>query len=171
MDSSLRERFAQLGPVRDVARVTSGTPAVFSLHLPQDRPVPKPVDAMVVLARRGLSMLRAKRAVEALLERGTLLVELPTVEDMSAVVHELGETGIQAQAAQLSKTLDVRALRNRLGLTREQFALRYGLEVETLKNWETGKREPDTAARSYLHVISADPERVEQAYARPSFGP
>jgi putative transcriptional regulator len=44
--------------------------------------------------------------------------------------------------------INVRALRERLGLTREQFALHYGLEVETLRNWETGKREPDTTARS-----------------------
>ncbi len=124
---------------------------------------------MTILVRRGLSMLRAKRAVEALLARGTLLVELPTVEDVSVVMHELEETGVQAQAAQPSRMLDVRGLRDRLGLTREQFALRYGLEVETLKNWETGKRDPDTAARSYLHVISIDPERVEQAYAQHSF--
>jgi putative transcriptional regulator len=46
-----------------------------------------------------------------------------------------------------------------------QFAVRYGLEVETVRNWETGKREPDTTARSYLRAISNDPERVEQAYA------
>lgn len=140
---------------------------MFSIYVRQDHPVAKPVDAMAILARRGLSMLKAKRAVEALLERRALLVELPTVEDVGAVVRELEEAGIHAQAAQLSRTLDVRALRTRLGLTREEFALRYGLEVETLRNWETGKREPDTAARSYLHVISADPERVERAYALP----
>ena len=168
MDSSLRERFAQLGPVRDIARVSSGTPAVLLLRLAQDRPVLRPVDAIAILARRGLSMLKAKRAVEALLDRGTLLVELPMVEDVTVVMQELEETGIQAQTAQASRMLDVRGLRGRLGLTREQFALRYGLEVETLKNWETGKREPDTAARSYLHVISIDPKRVEQAYAQPS---
>ena len=31
--------------------------------------------------------------------------------------------------------------------------------------WETGKREPDTTARSYLRVIANAPERVEEAYA------
>jgi putative transcriptional regulator len=50
-------------------------------------------------------------------------------------------------------------------LTREQFAVRYGLEVETVRNWETGKREPDTTARSYLRVIANAPEHVEEAYA------
>jgi len=37
--------------------------------------------------------------------------------------------------------------------------------VETLRNWEIGRREPDTTARSYLQAIANDPERVEQAYA------
>ena len=50
-------------------------------------------------------------------------------------------------------------------LTREQFATRYGLEVETLRNWEIGRREADTTARSYLRAIANDPERVERAYA------
>ena len=39
--------------------------------------------------------------------------------------------------------------------------------METLRNWEIGRREPDTTARSYLHAIANDPERVEQAYALP----
>ena len=33
MNSSLRERLARLGPVRDISRVTSGLPAVISLTL------------------------------------------------------------------------------------------------------------------------------------------
>lgn len=167
MDASPRERFARPGPVRDADRVTSGMPAVFFLDLPRGQQVPRPVDAMRVLARRGLTMLKAKRTFEALAERGRMLVELPIVENVEAVVRELGETGIRARMASLPGTPDVRALRARLGLTREQFALRYGLEAETVKNWEIGRRDPDTASRSYLHVISADPEGVEQAYAQP----
>lgn len=60
--------------------------------------------------------------------------------------------------------MDVRALRQRLGLTREQFAVRFGLELETVRNWEIDRREPDTTARSYLHAIANDPERVEMAF-------
>ena len=59
----------------------------------------------------------------------------------------------------------MRALHHRLALSRKQFATRFGLEVETLRNWEIGRREPDTAARSYLHAIANDPEQVEQACA------
>jgi putative transcriptional regulator len=81
------------------------------------------------------------------------------------VMVELAAAGIAAVWIQPDATVDVRALRERLDLTREQFAMRYGLEVETLRNWETGKREPDTTARSYLRAIANAPESVERAYA------
>ena len=34
-----------------------------------------------------------------------------------------------------------------------------------MRKWETGKREPDTTARSYLRAIANDPEGVGAAYA------
>ena len=34
-----------------------------------------------------------------------------------------------------------------------------------VRGWEMGRREPDTTARSYLHAIANDPERVEMAFA------
>lgn len=120
---------------------------------------------MFALARRGLTMLQAKRKIEALVEDGRVFVELPTVEDPQVLADDLAKAGIAAAAVETPKCVDVRALREGLHLTREQFATRYGLEVETVRNWETGKREPDTTARSYLRAIANDPERVEQAYA------
>ncbi len=165
MDSLLKERFARLGPIRDVDRVSCGSPAVFVLRLPEEGHVPRTIDGMMALARRGMTMLKAKRAIEALVEDGRVFVDLPTVEDHEALTNDLAKAGIAAAVLEPHKALDVRALRERLGLTREQFAIRFGLEVETVRNWETGKREPDTTARSYLRVISNDPELVERAYA------
>ena len=172
MDSSLRERFARLGPIRAVDRVSTGSPAVFVLRLPPGRGIPRTIDGMFALARRGLTMLRAKRTIEALVEDGRVFVQLPMVEDPQALAAELAGAGIAAAPVEPAKAVDVRSLRERLRLSREQFAARYGLEVETVRNWETGKREPDTTARSYLRVISNDPEHAEEAYApTPSFMP
>ena len=165
MDSKLRERFARLGPIRATDRVCSGSPAVFVLRLPRDGEVPRTVDAMHALARRGLTMLRAKRTIEALVEGGRVFVDLPTVEDAGALMAELGRAGIAGAVVEPPTEIDVRGLRERLRLSREQFAMRYGFEVETLRDWETGRRSLDTAARSYLRVISNDPEHVEEAYA------
>jgi DNA-binding transcriptional regulator YiaG len=96
---------------------------------------------------------------------GRSFVDLPMVEDAWMLAADLAQAGIAAAQVQPPRSIDVRALRHRLGLSREQFATRFGLEVETLRNWEIGRREPDTTARSYLHAIANDPERVEQAYA------
>jgi putative transcriptional regulator len=112
-----------------------------------------------------MTMLRAKRAVEAVLDSGNVVVELPMVEDLSALVADLAAAGFDATSIHPDPDTDVRALRERLGLTREQFALRFGLEIETLRNWETGKREPDSTARSYLRAIANAPEQVHCAYA------
>ncbi|CAH2605876.1 Helix-turn-helix domain-containing protein (plasmid) [Rhodovastum atsumiense] len=165
MDSSLRERFARLGPIRAVDRMSSGLPAVFVLRLPQNRATPKTIDGALALARRGLSLLRAKRAMEELLMTGRAFVDLPTVEDRAALATELTEAGIAAAPLDPPTLPDIRALRTRLRLTREQFATRYGLDVESVRNWEAGRREPGLAARSYLRAIANDPECVEQAYA------
>jgi putative transcriptional regulator len=143
---------------------------VFVLRWDRDTTLPRTVDAMTTLARRGLTLLKAKRAIEALVEDGRVFVDLPTVEDHEILRTELDRAGIVAAHVEPAKPLDVRGLRERLGLTREQFAIRYGMEIETLRNWETGKRPPDTTALSYLRAISNDPEPVERAYAptRPS---
>lgn len=138
---------------------------MFVLRLPQGRPFHKPVDTMMALRRRGMTALRAKRAIDALKTEGRVFVDLPTLEDPRALAQELAEAGVASALVPPPEKPDVRALRERLHLTREQFAIRYGLEVETVRNWETGKRDMDATARSYLRVIANDPEHVEQAYA------
>ena len=52
----------------------------------------------------------------------------------------------------------VRALRMRSSLTQAQFAARLGLPVETIRNWEQGKRSPTGAAKALLKVLDKAPE-------------
>jgi putative transcriptional regulator len=99
MESSLRERFARLGPIRAVARVTSGSPAAFVLSLPPGNLIPETVNGTLSLARRGITLLQAKRAIEALVEDRRIVVELPTVEDPKVLAAELAEAGITAELA------------------------------------------------------------------------
>jgi putative transcriptional regulator len=138
---------------------------VFVLRLPSDGAAAKTVDGALTLARRGLSLLRAKRAMEELLATSSVFVDLPAVEDPRAVVAELADAAISAALVDPRPVPDVRRLRERLRLTREQFAARYGLDIETVRNWEAGRREPDRTARSYLLAIANNPEHVERAYA------
>ena len=61
--------------------------------------------------------------------------------------------------------VDVRAIRERLGLTRPAFAQRFGLAIAAVRDWEQGLRRPDPAARVLLMVIARSPETVAQAVA------
>lgn len=58
---------------------------------------------------------------------------------------------------------DVRALRDRLGLSQEQFAERYMLSARTVQDWEQHRREPSDAARVLLFAISRNHKAVEKA--------
>lgn len=58
-----------------------------------------------------------------------------------------------------------REIRARLNLTQEQFAERFHLRLGTLRDWEQGKKAPDSAARVLLRVIDRNPEAVDQALA------
>lgn len=60
----------------------------------------------------------------------------------------------------------VRGLRQRARLTQLEFAARLGVPVETIRNWEQGKRMPRGPARALLAVIAAAPETVFAALAK-----
>jgi len=59
----------------------------------------------------------------------------------------------------------VRDLRRRAQLTQLEFAARLGVPVETIRNWEQGKRVPRGPARALLAVIAHSPETVFAALA------
>jgi putative transcriptional regulator len=53
-----------------------------------------------------------------------------------------------------------RDVRGRTGLTQAAFAAQIGVPVETVRNWEQGKRSPRGPARALLKVIDGAPEAV-----------
>jgi putative transcriptional regulator len=66
--------------------------------------------------------------------------------------------------------IDVQSIRNRFGLSRSEFAIRFGIPVRTLQNWEQGERVPEGPARAYLAVIEHDPVAVMQALEKSRAG-
>lgn len=60
----------------------------------------------------------------------------------------------------------VRDLRRRACLTQLEFASRLGVPVETIRNWEQGKRMPRGPARALLAVIAHAPDTVFSALAK-----
>jgi len=58
--------------------------------------------------------------------------------------------------------VDVRAIRNRRGQTQDVFARTYGFSVAAVRDWEQGRRQPESAARILLAMIAHAPEAVER---------
>jgi putative transcriptional regulator len=59
--------------------------------------------------------------------------------------------------------VDVRKVRERLGLSQEEFAHRYRLSLRTIQEWEQGRKQPSEAARVLLFAIARDPKALGRA--------
>jgi len=51
-----------------------------------------------------------------------------------------------------------RRVRKRLGLSQAEFAQRIDVPLDTIRNWEQGKRSPTGAAKALLKVLDKAPE-------------
>jgi putative transcriptional regulator len=65
----------------------------------------------------------------------------------------------------IPENVNVKAIREKMGLSQSLFANRFGLSVYSLRNWEQGKRQLDSAARAYLKVIDKAPDIVTKVLA------
>jgi len=119
------------------------------------------VVAAEALVRRGLTLRQAHLLMNRLTTNGSAVVELPLVEKSGALVKELSKVGIVARLHSPPKNLDVKAIRKRIGVSQAEFALRYGFDEATVKNWEQGKSSPDTASRTLLKLVLVNPDAVE----------
>jgi len=72
---------------------------------------------------------------------------------------------VSVQAPDAGSPPAVRDLRRRARLTQLEFAARLGVPVETIRNWEQGKRAPRGPARALLAVIAHSPDTVFAALA------
>lgn len=81
-----------------------------------------------------------------------------------AVAHARGKrTGARVHVVRVP---DVRAIRERLGMSQQDFAQAYRIPLTTLQGWEQGRRQPDATASAYLNVIASLPKEAQAALAR-----
>lgn len=147
--------------VRGVPRVASGSPGKFLLQSEPGK-IEGP-EAALGLAKRHLSMRDAHAIVTRLFDHGEAVVELPAVEGVTALVRDLAACNVAVKAYGPPPKVDVKAIRELMEMSQEQFALEFGLELATVRNWEQGRSEPDTAAGNFLVTIAHDPDAVRQA--------
>ena len=58
--------------------------------------------------------------------------------------------------------IDVRELRQAMGLSQARFATKFGFPPATLRNWEQGRRSPEGPARVLLAMLARNPKIVEE---------
>ena len=83
------------------------------------------------------------------------------LEDAVAIAE--GRADPATYRVHVPKTVDVRAIRGRMGLTQAAFAERFGFAIGTLRDWEQGRSQPEANARVLLKVIDKEPEAVQRA--------
>ena len=94
---------------------------------------------------------------------------LPTGRVNLRQLDDTSEQDIAAQqreddaAALQDSAKFARRVRKRLGLTQEEFSVRIEVPVNTIRNWEQGKRCPTGAAKALLRVLDRAPESALQA--------
>jgi len=64
--------------------------------------------------------------------------------------------------------VDIKNIRDKLNMSQSEFATSFGLNVETLRNWEQGKRHPTEFSANFLKVIEQDPTLVLKALHKAS---
>lgn len=68
----------------------------------------------------------------------------------------------QATVVNVPEPINVRAMRQSVGITQAEFSTRYGIPLETLRKWERGTRLPEVAAQQYLRVIQKNPALIAE---------
>jgi putative transcriptional regulator len=69
-----------------------------------------------------------------------------------------GRAGPACAGAAMTDADYARDIRARSGLTQAEFAARIGVPLETVRNWEQGKRSPRGPARALLKLIDKAPD-------------
>lgn len=95
---------------------------------------------------------------------------------MSKLFEEMAQGTAEARAymegerkgfrVTLPESIDVRGIRKKLRFSQCHFANAFGLSVDAVRHWESGRRTPEAAARALLLVIARDPHYVMRALAQ-----
>lgn len=112
-----------------------------------------------------MSLRKAHSVLNRLVKGQAVPVELPSVEDNDGLVAELKRLGIQASRREPPQSIDLRAIREQQNLTQHEFAIKYGLELATVRNWEQDRTHLSSPAKILLGVIARHPEAVEEVVA------
>lgn len=85
---------------------------------------------------------------------------------MAGLEDALGFVRGDSTKARVVRAPDVKAIRQATRLSQEAFARTYRLRIGTVRDWEQGRRQPDTGSATLLKMIAADPTGVQDIIAK-----
>ena len=80
-----------------------------------------------------------------------------------ALAYAEGRAEPSAYIVHVPETLDVKAIRSKIGMSQEEFARHFGVSKRTVQDWEQRRRHPAGPSRALLVVIDREPEAVRRA--------
>lgn len=83
------------------------------------------------------------------------------VDAMRELVRDLSED--RPLRTTVVHIADVKAIRRKLGMSQQEFAMAYRIPLRTLQGWEQGQRRPDAPATAYLRAIARLPKQIKSA--------
>ena len=87
-------------------------------------------------------------------------------EDLTKSIKEAGKIRRgEEKASRVFKysAVDIRKLRESVNVSQSKFASMIGVSVDTVQNWEQGRRKPRGPAMALLRVFEKEPEVVVSA--------
>jgi putative transcriptional regulator len=102
--------------------------------------------------------LKADGRLVEILGDGTEQAIAPATPAAAAPTDPPDPASPRAGGAQGSDAVYAKGIRARAQLTQAEFAARIGVPIETVRNWEQGKRSPRGPARALLKMIDQAPQ-------------
>jgi putative transcriptional regulator len=85
------------------------------------------------------------------------------------VAPDVSDWSLDDPKVRLMEPVDVKAIRDKLGMSQEEFARTFSLNISALRDWEQERRMPRGPARALLRIIDREPaaaRRALRAYRR-----
>jgi DNA-binding transcriptional regulator YiaG len=162
--SSLKERLVRREDARGNPRVPSISPTdslpTHSLLLKGEK-IASPVEVALTLRNLGLSLRRSHETLNRLADGNLTAISLRTKRDSRTVIAQLAAMGVKAALIVRPET-NAKAVRKVFGISQPEFATRFGLELDSVRNWEQLRYKMDPAARLLLKIIEKYPDVVQE---------
>ena len=153
---SLKEALGRRAKTPDDHQKSSASPAIRVVLVANE--IARPVELARVLVRYGLSLRKAHDILNRISEGACVPVELFGASAKAAITA-LSGLGVSAHTIRIPE-VDIKRLRDTQKLSQAEFASLYGLELDTLQNWEQGRNIPDRSTKVLMKIIERFPDEV-----------